>query len=248
MERFETYKLPRLYVEDSLAQGQSVFLKESQIHYFKTVLRRQPQDYVRLFNGQHGEYLGSLAFEGKKQGFINILQQIRPQPALQPGRHLYFVLPKKKAFDLIIEKAVELGVTHFHPLTSQNGQIRAIDEARVQQQIIEACEQSERLDVSHFSPLQPLQNIFTNTQNLYAAIELLDAPVLGEAIEKSDPLKPLAFLIGPEGGFTADERAFINKQPGVQTISLGTEILKAETAVFLCLGAAKLHTQKAGIL
>ncbi len=223
-------------------------LSDNQSHYFKTVLRKQPEDLIRIFNGKDGEFLARLKFQGKKQACIHVLEQTRTQPTQIPERHIFFVLPKKKSFDLLVEKSVELGATHFHPLTSQNAQIRTLDQDRVRQQIIEACEQSERLDVPTLSAIEPFQSAIITAQNLFAAVELLDAPPLGLLLDKIEAHNPISFLTGPEGGFTAQERQFLEKQQYLTVMSLGQAILKVETAIFFCLSAAKLKGQNSGIV
>lgn len=234
---------------EALAASNLLSLQDAQVHYFKTVLRRQAGAQVRVFNGADGEFLATLAFSGKKGGSLTIETPLRPQPPAPPPRALYFALPKKKAFDLLIEKSVELGVTHLHPLSTARTQIHKLDQGRVQAQIVEACEQSERLDIPAFMPLASLKALLAAPPvKLIAAVELIPAPLLGVVIEASDPQAPLAFLTGPEGGFTDEERALISHTKDVQLVSLGDAILKVETAVMLCLSAAKLRGHRSGLM
>ena len=220
-------KSPRLYTELDLFEGGTVELPKEQAHYLKNVLRKSEGDQVRLFNGRDGEWVYSLSAMGKKGAEARSHEPIRPQT--QQGRkiHAYFPPIKKNRMDFMIEKAVELGVTDLHPIITQNTETRKINEERLKAQIIEAAEQCERLDLP---VLHPLVDIFTalNTCKfpVYAAIERMDTPTrIGD--ERAD----IAVLIGPEGGFTAEEIHRMMALPKLKAVSLGDNILRAETAL-----------------
>lgn len=220
-------KSPRLYTELDLLQGSVIELPKEQAHYLKNVLRKTEGDLVRLFNGRDGEWIYTLQSLGKKSAQAAAQEQIRPQTEQSREIHAYFPPIKKNRMDFMIEKAVELGATHLHPVLTQNTETRKINEERLKAQIIEAAEQCERLNLP---VLYPLDDIFSALKDcdcpVYAAIERIDG-----AVSTDHDNGDIAVLIGPEGGFTREEINRLNGLPTLKTISLGNTILRAETAL-----------------
>lgn len=229
-------KLPRLYVDCDLYEGAQVALTADQGHYLRNVLRARAGGGARLFNGRDGEWQGTIGIVDKRDISIRIEMSLREQPPPLPETHLYFAPIKKARMDWLIEKAVEMGVTHLHPVLTQNTEVRAVNAERIRAQIIEAAEQCERMDVPELLPLRPLKEAIPRT-GLFACIERMDA----ESLEKSIPENSaVSFLIGPEGGFSAEEKSFLSAQPGVKPVSLGSRILRSETAAVVVLCAAEM--------
>src|SRR5688572_10865230 len=120
----EDFKLPRIFTRRDLAENGTAELTPEQVHYFKNVLRKNPGDPIRLFNGREGEWRGRFETLDKKSGTVTLTQKIRQQPEASPRLHLIFAPIKKDAMDWMIEKAVELGATDFHPVLTQNTEVR----------------------------------------------------------------------------------------------------------------------------
>lgn len=236
MDENAFFKLPRLYVDAPLAAGSAIPLSPEQAHYFKTVLRRQDGDPVRLFNGRDGEWRCALKDLGKKSGLAVAAEKIRPQPDAAPGVHLYFAPIKKSRMDWLIEKAVELGATHLHPVLTQNTEVREINTKRLRQQVFEAAEQCERLDLPELCDMVKLQTLPEGLPML-ACLERAEAAPLTAALR---PKAVACILIGPEGGFTAAEAAWIGEQKNWIPVSLGPRILRSETAACMALAAVLL--------
>lgn len=231
------HKLPRLYVDAPLAAGIDIPLSPDHAHYFKTVLRRQDGDSFRAFNGRDGEWICTLEGLTKKSGMARPVTCLKPQGLDRAAIRLYFAPIKKNRMDWIIEKAVELGATDLHPVITQNTEIRDINAERVRLQMIEAAEQCERLDIPVLHPVQKLHDL-SMTQTILICIERHDTKPVTEAIPKNGDI---AFMIGPEGGFTATEIEWITKQPSWIPVSLGSQILRAETAACMVLALAVLR-------
>jgi 16S rRNA (uracil1498-N3)-methyltransferase len=228
----DVIKLPRLYVTLDLAPGAPVAFSDDQSHYLRSVLRLSAGDRVRAFNGRDGEYLCAMDELTKKGAHATATEQILPQPPAPPALHLYFAPIKKARMDMLVEKAVELGATALHPVITQNTEIRQINEDRLRAQIAEAAEQCERLDVPALHPAINLSALNTGGAPLYACLERSEtAPHLAAAIKPG----PAALLIGPEGGFTAEEINFIKALPAVTPVTLGPRTLRAETAAIAAL-------------
>lgn len=243
MNKDDAFKLPRLYVEADLSLGADIPLSAEQAHYFKTVLRRQDGDKIRIFNGRDGEWLCALDRLGKKSGYAVAREQLKAQPDPGQGVHLYFAPIKKSRMDWLVEKAVELGATDLHPVITQNTEIRDIRTERVAQQIAEAAEQCERLDQPRLHDpikLHDIPGTLAPDTLFLAAIERGPTTPIHQAINTKHKI---AVLIGPEGGFTTAEIEWITDQ-ATTPVSLGPRILRCETAVCVALTAIMLSDNK----
>jgi 16S rRNA (uracil1498-N3)-methyltransferase len=216
------HNFPRLYSELNLSQGASIPLPEDQSHYLRNVLRKTVGDAVRLFNPANGEWVAKITAESKKSVTVMIEQNIRaPEPDIKKDRN-----------DMLIEKAVELGVTHLHPVLFSRTIVRDIKEERIKAQIIEAAEQCERLSIPTLHPLTDLKKClgaWSKDIPVYAGIERSDAIFLQNKLIDTTSS---ALLIGPEGGITAEEIELLNTKDFIKPVSFGPRILRAETAVF----------------
>lgn len=239
-EQLWTY--PRILVDDDLNSEATFPLSKEHVHYFKNVLRRQDGDNIRLFNTRDGEWLGALQNLAKKSGEAKLLKQTRTQPSTPNKTALFFAPIKKSRMDILIEKAVELGVTDLVPILTARTQNTKHKTERTESQIREAAEQCERLTLPTLHAMVNITSLPTD-QTIHACIERSDereaSPFIAD-ITGTD----LAFLVGPEGGFTDDEIRALRAQPNIQPISLGNRIYRAETASIVCLTHATLINQK----
>lgn len=229
-------KTPRLYVSDHLSQGAEIPLTGDHAHYMKNVLRKSEGDFLRLFNARNGEWLAEISALRKKDGTAILQNQIRPQPDFIRPVLLFFAPIKKHRMDFLIEKAVELGATDFYPVLTERSETRKIRDDRLTAQIIEASEQCERLDIPRLHQMLPMEDAVDGFDGIiFAAMERSDAPNLKEVVPDDDA--SVAFLIGPEGGFSDADKEFLQNTRNVSAISLGERILRAETAALKCLSA-----------
>lgn len=229
INRDEIFKLPRLFTSQNLSNKTLIPLEAGQAHYLHNVLRRKNGDIVRLFNGKHGEWLGKLEGLTKKGGDVAIEEQVAEQPVKARRIHLIFAPIKKNRMDWLIEKSVELGVTDFHPVLTQNTEVRKINAERIEAQIFEAAEQCERFEIPSLHPLKSLEKFIGTwdaATSLLACLERYETKPIQDVVSLSDNL---AFLIGPEGGFTREEKDFLAKH--AIPVGLGNTILRCETAV-----------------
>lgn len=223
----DMHKTVRIFIEDALAEGHSLNLSGPAHHYLKNVMRVQENDIIRAFNGQHGEFCLRVERIGKKDIETTVENKVGEQK--NPARKLHLLFPplKKERMDFLIEKSVELGVTDFHPVLTQNTDTRKINADRIKLQIIEAAEQCERMDIPALHEMSDLFKTLGKWQSsipLYAAIERSDKAALGKDHQDC------ALFIGPPGGITAEEIQKLCSLPFVRAVSLGDNVLRTETA------------------
>lgn len=233
----ELTKLPRLYVEQGLQPGTAITLGDGPLHYFRTVLRRQTGDRLRVFNGRDGEFLAEIAAIDKKHGAITPLERIREQPTAIRKIQLLFAPIKKHRLDFLIEKAVELGVTDLHPVLTARTINRHINEERLRAQIVEAAEQCGRMEVPTLHSICNLKEKISSPLPGGRVLWCSERP--GPAPISIDSESDCSFIIGPEGGFDDDEAAMLVARTGIEAVSLGNTVYRAETAALICLALAQ---------
>lgn len=241
MTKEKAYKWPRVYVQDQLIQDHTIALDKDLSHYLRHVMRRKEGDPVRVFNGQDGEWQTSVIFPDKKHVHLSCIELLRDQPESNKRIHFYFAPIKQARMDWMIEKAVELGATDFHPVITQNTEVRKLKYDRIRKQLTEAAEQSEQMALAQLYEAQSLHQIldgWDEKTELYACIERFDAT----PIQNIDlPTDDFSFLIGPVGGFTDDEKRLMDQCEFISAINLGEQVLRCETAACYVLSATKLH-------
>lgn len=234
----EHKRLPRLYISrESISGGDSIELSGGQHHYLRNVMRLKAGDGLRLFNGRNGEWLGEVEEISKNKAIIRFSQKMHEQES-SPDVWVVCSPVKKEAFDFMIEKSTELGASRFLPVVCEHTVVHRINRERIQALSIEAAEQSERLDIMDVADLGDLQTILNSWdkgRKLIFCLERGDAPPLVQALATIPSDTPLAVMVGPEGGFSAEEAAFIGAQDFAEPVSLGPRILKAETALVAAL-------------
>ena len=238
----EKYKnLLRLYLPgEDLAPGKLCPLSEGQVHYLRNVMRKSAGERLRVFNGRDGEWLCTLVELNKNKALVKADDKLLEQSG-SPDVWVIAAPVKKEAFDLMVEKASELGAARFVPVLTERTVVRKINQERLQAIAIEAAEQSERLDVMEVTPLADLKKYldsFVNGRNLIFCLERAEAESI-DVVARKLQQKPRALLIGPEGGFSEHEISFLRKK-ATYTVSLGPRILRAETALLAALAVLQL--------
>ena len=226
--------IPRLYVEGDLGQGIALALPEPQAHYLARVMRLQSGDTARLFNGRDGEWSAELEVAGKRVS-AKLASQTRNQPvAPVTAPKLLFAPLKKTRTDFAVEKATEIGASILQPVSTAYTQTHRIRIDRLAATALEAAEQTERMDlleVKEICPLAKALELWDVSQPLLFCDEAGDAAPIKNALEKLKPVNGGGILIGPEGGFSPEERQMLRKQAFIVPVTLGPRILRAETAI-----------------
>ena len=244
------FKTQRLYVQDMLADGAPLRLGGEQSHYLAHVLRLSAGSGVLVFNGRDGEWLATIVGVDKKGVTLRLVEPTRPQPAPAIDLHLCFAPLKQARLDYMVQKAVEMGASALCPILTRHTQVARVNPRRLHANAVEAAEQCGVLIVPEIAPEIRLDALLAGWEQGRVPIFCDEDAPLGDplaALAGVAPSAPLAVLIGPEGGFSATERAAIAALPGCVALSLGPRILRADTAAVaaLALVQAKLGDWRA---
>jgi 16S rRNA (uracil1498-N3)-methyltransferase len=223
---------------------------DSQTHYLISVLRLKDGAEIRVFNENDGEFLARIVSVSRKKITLHLAEQIRP-PVIGPETEinqsvtLAFAPIRRQRMETMIEKATECGVTTLAPVLTTFTQSPHVNLERLRLIATEAAEQSERMSVPHLLKPQKLHDFCAGlgTQEMIFCDEAqagqANAHMLSflqhrKAHQKRD--RPAIILIGPEGGFSDPETRFLLDQTGIHGVSLGSHILRSDTAAILALG------------
>ena len=215
----------RLFFSESLYINLKSKLDKIQSHYIHKVMRIKEGQNFSLFN-QSGE------FEAKVENIIRGIVEFSVEKKLRSADNpreiwLAFTPIKLNYLNLMIQKATELGVTRFIPLLSDRTVVRKINEKRVKKIIVEASEQSNRLNLPILDKLKKLEDFLK--ENTDTTIFFGDLNSDNKKIDiKSD--EPICVLIGPEGDFSIKEREIIAKMKNIIPLNINKNILRSETA------------------
>jgi len=241
----------RLYIDQPLNSDAGVVFGDGQAHYLRNVMRRVEGDEVRVFNSRDGEYSATITNLGKKGGAAALSEQVRA-PETEPDLWLFFAPIKRGPVEMIVQKATELGVSVFSPVQTERTNAARLNVDRLAAIAVEAAEQCERLSVPEMCDVAKLKTVLADWPEdrvlIYCdeagdhpteqwggkdgrAQPMLEALAVKKA-EKSTilPATKGAILIGPEGGFSSDERAVLREKSFVIPVTLGPRILRADTA------------------
>ncbi|MCE7797663.1 16S rRNA (uracil(1498)-N(3))-methyltransferase [Sphingobium sufflavum] len=220
---------PRLHVPGPLAEGVAVPVDGNAAHYLLSVMRMADGDAVLLFDGQSGEWAARAGSIRKRDLILTCEVQTKPLEHV-PDFRLCVAPIKKGRIDLVVEKACELGVAEIQPVLTRRAVVDKLNADRLRAQMVEAAEQCGRTGLPTLSDMVPLPKLlsgWTPGRHLFFADEQGGTPMADAFAAHRGPA---ALLVGPEGGFTDEERAAIRACDGAVPISLGPRILRAETA------------------
>ena len=230
---------PRLHVEAALTAAHDIPLSREQGHYLSHVLRLVPGDVVEVFNGSDGAWLAYVTEAGKKTVTIRCerrVSEVKPPPDID-----YLFAPLKHArLDYMVQKATELGVRRLRPVMTARTIAERVNLERMRANAIEAAEQCNLVFVPEVLEPEPLAKAIAGWDH---GRRLIFCDETGERVNPLDRLAnvstPAAVLVGPEGGFTDEERRLLRAQPFVTGISLGPRILRADTVAIAALAVVQ---------
>ena len=223
----------RLHVTPDLSADAAVAPTLDQSRYLTQVMRLKLGDELLIFNGRDGEWRATIA-EGLKKGVVlRAAEQVRPQTP-GPDLELIVAVVKKSRVETIVEKAAELGARRVRLTVTQRTNVEHVRLDRLDAIAIEAAEQTGRLDVPTIDDPEKLAVLldgWDGSRRLMFCDETGGDPVASSITEPG----PWAILIGPEGGFSPEERDRLRSLPFTHAVSLGPRILRADTAAIAAL-------------
>ena len=235
------YKLKRLFIDAPISEGVAIAAEKDQSHYLLTVLRMEPGSELLLFNGRDGEWRARLESPAKKKAVLVPLSLERPQP---PAPDLVFCFAPIKAgrLDWMVEKAVEMGAGAIQPVLTQFTQNTRLNAEKINAWIMEAAEQCGVLAIPELRPATKLGDLLerwdTSRQLIFCDEDSSTDNPAGALSGLQE--KKLGVLVGPEGGFSDEERELLRGKPFVTAIPLGPRILRADTAAVAALTAVQM--------
>lgn len=225
-------RIPRIYTEHELSQGQSVELESQASHHLSKVLRMSTGSMLTVFNNRGGEYAATIVEISKKTVTIHLISH-QPEDRQSPLKiHLGIALSKGDRLDWVMQKATELGVDEITPLITERTELKlkADREAKKmghwQSIIIAACEQSLRNRLPQLNTPRTLQSWLQNT---LADKKLVLHHRTEQQLNSAESVTSVALLIGPEGGLSPREIE-LAQQHDFSALSLGPRVLRTETA------------------
>lgn len=230
------FRTTRLYVDVPLAAGVTVTVDRGQAHYLRRVLRLRDGGDILVFNGRDGEWRAHLVDVGKRRCALECVAQVRPQ-SLGPDIHYLFAPLKHARLDYMVQKATEMGVARLQPVLTRRTIAARVNSERMRANAIEAAEQCGVLRVPEVAASERLEAVLQGWDPARALVFGDEGAEVASPLAALAPLegRPLAVLIGPEGGFDPSEQAMLRKKSYAVAISLGPRIMRADTAAVAAL-------------
>ena len=225
------FRMQRLYVTSDIKAGTAIETDHDQFNYLANVLRMEDGAELLIFNGRDGEWKVSVSFPTRKRILLTPIEETRPQPAPSDLHYLFAPL-KVGRLDYLVQKAVEMGASLLQPVMTQHVQGKITNLDKVRANVIEAAEQCGILGIPDVAEPVKLTDLLASWPRERRIIYCDE----GDAGQNPLPLltkvkeKHLALLVGPEGGFSEEERALLRSLDFVTAIPLGPRILRADTA------------------
>jgi len=226
------FRLQRLFIDQPLNEGLTINLEREQANYLLNVLRLKENSQLLIFNGSDGEWLANLQQEGRKKAVLLLQKQTRPQPG-KSDLVILFAPIKVGRLEYMVQKMVEMGAGTIQPVFTDHTQLHKINDKRLTANISEAAEQCGVLSIPEIKPAQKLSEVLAHWDTSRQII------FCDEGVQTNNPIAELnaqtaekfALLIGPEGGFSNQEREILRSLKHVTPIPLGPRILRADTAL-----------------
>ncbi|QCL98963.1 16S rRNA (uracil(1498)-N(3))-methyltransferase [Agrobacterium tumefaciens] len=228
--------MQRLFIEAPLAADIALEATGEQFNYLANVLRMADGAEILLFNGRDGEWKAKLSFPSRKKIVLIPLEQTRPQPDA-PDLHYLFAPLKVGRMDYLVQKAVEMGAGLLQPVMTQHVQGKIHNTDKLRANAVEAAEQCGILSLPEVAEPVKLKDMLESWPQDRRIIycDEGDAGQNPLPVLQSIKERKIALLVGPEGGFSEEERDLLRSLAFVTPIPLGPRILRADTAAVAAL-------------
>lgn len=227
--------MTRLFISNAIEDDKIIINQAADINYLVKVMRKKIGDEVTIFNPESGEFLTKIINITKKEITLKIIKQTRT-PVVERTIRLIFAPIKHPRIHFLIEKATEIGATHLIPIKTKHSVVDKINMDKWNVYVKEAAEQCERLSVPQILPLVDLDKFLNNwdqNQKIIFCNEKEQDFQISKLVK--DSFNEVNILIGPEGGFSLEEISLLESKKFIKSVSLGKNILRAETAALAAL-------------
>lgn len=233
---------PRLHLDAALNANAEIVLEREQGHYLINVLRQSAGDPVQVFNSKDGEWLAYITEAAKKSVRVRIEKKLGD--ATPPPDIDYLFAPiKHQRLDYLVQKATELGAKRLRPIITARTIAERTNLDRMRANVVEAAEQCNLIYLPEVLEPQKFDSVLRTWDQTRTLIFCDETAIVSDPLQALEGLKlPLAVCVGPEGGFTENERNHLKSLPFVTAIKLGPRIMRADTVAIaaLALVQAKL--------
>lgn len=223
----------RLYTQQPLTENACISFSPEQSHYLVNVMRLSVGDSVLLFNGKDGLWHSEINSLAKKS--VTAISIFKQQEQISSTDLWLAFSPIKNKTETVVEKATELGISCIMPVITSHSVVRSLNYDKLQKHAIEAAEQCERLDVPKITTYQNLAALISgwnSSRILLYGDESGGGKPISEVVNsiKNNKDQSLGILIGPEGGFSAEEFSLLRTCSFAVPFGMGARILRADTA------------------
>jgi len=213
-------RLHRFYINQPIEKGKEIKIDNPELlHQWLKVFRLSSSDRVVVFNGDGVEYEGYFRVLAKKEAVLFLDKEKKLDNKQKVELHIFQSIIKKDNFEFVVQKCTEIGVSALHPIISERSEKKDLNIERLNKIAIEASEQSGRVDIP--------EKLIDSIQNFKGKLFILDFD--GENILDIEDYNEIGLLIGPEGGWSDEERRLF-KENNIESVSIGNNVLRAETA------------------
>lgn len=217
-------RLHRFYLNKKI-EGDQIFVEDKDLLYqWQKVFRFKPFDKVIVFNGTSFEYMATFELISRGKAVLKITEKREIKNDQKLSLHIFQSIIKKDNFEFVVQKCTEIGATAFHPILSERSEKKDLNLERLNKIAKEASEQSGRLNIPTVFTVQELKNSNKDFKGKFFVLDF-DGKNIGDVELSGD----VGILIGPEGGWSDSERLWFKEQ-NIVSLSLGKQILRAETA------------------
>lgn len=221
-------RLHRFYIKEQIEKGKDLRIdNQDLIHQWMKVFRLGTSDRVIIFNGNGIDFEGYFKILSKKEAviFLDKVHAVENTPTCD--LHIFQAIIKKDNFEFVAEKCTEIGVAAFHPVISERSEKKDLNLIRLEKIVTEASEQSGRNTIPEiFKPID-LKSAIENFDGKIMVLDLDGDP--SEIKRQFHGARKIGILIGPEGGWTENERDYFEHKK-IKSFSFGPQVLRAETA------------------
>ena len=234
----------RIFLNSELKKSSEILLSKENSHYLKNVLRKKKGENILCFNNIFGEWLAQI-IDIDRLVKIKILSSLKkPNLVMENDIWICFGLIKPRNINFLVEKTSELGVTKLIPMETFFSERKKINIDRLNKISIEAVEQSSGISIPEITKVKKLSEILFNWDKERSIVVCNEKKSCQNILKlfSGKNFKKIAIFIGPVAGWSSEDLKIFENYDVIH-ISLGSRLLKADTAAVAALSCIKLFLE-----